>query len=222
MQYTYIIYKLVFPNNKIYVGQTNNFDRRTSQYKSNSYNTKSIEYDRLIHKAIRKYDWDNVGVEIICAVSEEFVDDAERYFIKKYNSLVENGYGYNIEDGGNRNKHLSEETKKLMVINHADFSGKNHPMYGKKHSKESIKKVKENHVGFRGKRHSEETKRKLRDINYKSINMYTTTGDLIQKFNSITEASEKLNISHSNICSVCKGNRKSAGGYTFKYLIVDA
>ena len=53
-------------------------------------------------------------------------------------------YGYNIQKGGN-NKKLSEETKKLISKNHADFSGKNHPMYGKHHSdatKEKIRKAK--------------------------------------------------------------------------------
>ena len=53
-------------------------------------------------------------------------------------------YGYNIQKGGN-NKKLSEETKKLISKNHADFSGKNHPMYGKHHpdaTKEKIRKAK--------------------------------------------------------------------------------
>jgi len=38
------------------------------------------------------------------------------------------------------------------------------------------------------------------------------------KFYSISEANRKLNISISNIASCCRGNRKSAGGYTWEYI----
>lgn len=37
-------------------------------------------------------------------------------------------------------------------------------------------------------------------------------------FDSIGEASRKLGVPAGNICKVCKGERKSAGGYKFKYL----
>lgn len=39
----------------------------------------------------------------------------------------------------------------------------------------------------------------------------------LNEFNSITEASKKLNISDSNIISCCKGKRKTASGYKFTY-----
>ena len=36
-------------------------------------------------------------------------------------------------------------------------------------------------------------------------------------FNSIKEASQELNINGSNICQCCKGKRKEAGGYQWRY-----
>lgn len=46
-----------------------------------------------------------------------------------------------------REKHLgkfvSEETKKKISENHYNISGKNNPMYGKKHSPETIEKIRE-------------------------------------------------------------------------------
>ena len=46
-----------------------------------------------------------------------------------------------------REKHLrkvvSEETKKKISENHHDISGKNNPMFGKKHSPETIEKIKQ-------------------------------------------------------------------------------
>ena len=37
-------------------------------------------------------------------------------------------------------------------------------------------------------------------------------------FDSLGEASRKLGVPAGNICKVCKGERKSAGGYKFKYV----
>jgi len=46
-----------------------------------------------------------------------------------------------------REKHIgkivSEETKKKISENHHDISGKNNPMYGKKHSAETIEKIRQ-------------------------------------------------------------------------------
>jgi hypothetical protein len=39
-----------------------------------------------------------------------------------------------------------------------------------------------------------------------------------ETFNSIREASRKYNISSGNICSCCKGDFKTAGGYAWSYL----
>lgn len=43
----------------------------------------------------------------------------------------------------NKGKKLSEEHKKKISENHHDVSGKNNPMYGKKHSPETIEKLKQ-------------------------------------------------------------------------------
>ena len=61
---------------------------------------------------------------------------------------------------------FSEETKKLMRLNHADFSGKNHPNYGKTYSEETIRKMREVKLGkknpFYGKTHTKATLSRIR------------------------------------------------------------
>ena len=47
-------------------------------------------------------------------------------------------------------KKHSEETRKKMREHHADVSGENHPMYGKKHSEETRKKMREHHADVSG------------------------------------------------------------------------
>lgn len=49
------------------------------------------------------------------------------------------------------------------------------------------------------------------------VNQYDKNNTFIKTWNSIIEASKQLNISASCICNNCKGRRKSAGGYFWKY-----
>ncbi len=43
-------------------------------------------------------------------------------------------------------------------------------------------------------------------------------GKIINKYDSLKEASEKTGIHQSNICNACKGKIKTVGGYHWKYL----
>ena len=49
------------------------------------------------------------------------------------------------------------------------------------------------------------------------IMLEKNTLKVIDEFNSIREAERKTNIQHSSISKVCKGKKKSAGGYKWKY-----
>ena len=111
-------------------------------------------------------------------------------------------------------KHLSEETKKK--ISKAN-SGENSGMWGKKISEEHKRKISETH---KGKPLSDEHKKKLRKKhkNSKSIVQLDKEGNFVKEFSYISEASRELNIACQSISACCKGRRKSAGGYVWKYL----
>ena len=47
--------------------------------------------------------------------------------------------------------------------------------------------------------------------------LHKQTGELINEFSSIGEAAKCTGIAWQNIASVCKGNRKSAGGFAWRY-----
>ena len=51
----------------------------------------------------------------------------------------------------------------------------------------------------------------------KRVKQFDLKGNYIQTFEYITEAERKLKINASSISSVCKGKRKTAGGYIWKY-----
>lgn len=154
----YIVYKLTFPNNKIYIGQTKNFDTRMYHYKRLNSTSK------LVGRAIKKYGWNNIKKEIIYTTTIKFIDKHERYFIEKYKSN-DIKFGYNLESGGNKNKIPSKITRdKIRKLQ----TGTNNSFYGKKHSDENKKHWSEIK---KGKIVSKETKLKLKTtaLNRKKI-----------------------------------------------------
>jgi group I intron endonuclease len=108
-----IIYKITFPSNKVYIGQTiEPLSTRISHHKTDAkLNRDRTEFSpsgSKICNAIRKYGLDNSWIEIIdTANSLDELNNKEIYWIKYFKSL-ENGY--NIKPGGNNKRH-SEETK---------------------------------------------------------------------------------------------------------------
>ena len=142
-------------NGKIYIGQSTNINKRLTNHKSLLRGNK--HYNNHLQSAFNKYGEDNFIFEIIdiCGIDE--LDALERLYINKY-ECKHNEWGYNLEDGGHENKQLSEETKRKISKNHADFSGENNPNYGKKHSDETKAKIKNS---LTGKKLSDETKAKI-------------------------------------------------------------
>lgn len=59
--------------------------------------------------------------------------------------------------------------------------------------------------------------KKNAESKYKKINQYDLKGNYIATYNSIKEASEKLNIKHSYISKCVLGKRNKTKGYKFKY-----
>ena len=68
-----------------------------------------------------------------------------------------------------------------------------------------------------GKHLSEENKRKLSETKRIPILQYTLSGEFVREWDSGKQASEELNINKGNITAVCKGKRKSSGGYIWRY-----
>ena len=118
-------------------------------------------------------------------------------------------------------KHHSKESREKMS---EAMKGRNHPFYGT-HRKESTKqkisssnKGKHNFNGMYGKRHKESTKKKMSisNKNKSKVNKYDLNGNFICSYNSITEAI-KQNPKAAHISDVCRGIRKQAAGFIWKY-----
>lgn len=88
---------------------------------------------------------------------------------------------------------------------------------GKKLTEEHKKHLKEN-SGMKGKHHSEETKRKLREANKGKHTKKVLCVETSKVYESIVEASEKTKADRRKISAVCRGVRKTTGGYHWKYV----
>ncbi len=128
------IYKITnLLNNKIYIGQTNNFNLRIQQHKSAA---KHKAY-ALVDKIIKKYGIDNFTYSII----ETCDSQAEANYQEIWNIFIQCSLvaelGYNIALGGNKLIHTSEMKKKISTSLKKYYKTHKSKWFGKKHSQKS-------------------------------------------------------------------------------------
>ena len=188
----YIVYKHTNKTNgKVYIGIT--CQRIHDRWKG-GHGYRSQYFSR----AIKKYGWDGFVHEIVAEnLSKEDACELERILIKSYKS-TETEYGYNQALGG-------------------DGGG----MYNKHHFESAKKKIskarKENGFTEDHKRHISESKQGAKHHLAKKVYQYTKDGEFIREWDYMSLAAKELNINKGNIGSVCNGDRKTAGGFIWKY-----
>lgn len=153
MSKIYYLYKILnIENNKIYIGQTVQPDKRWYQHK---YDSTKDRIPSLISQAIKKYSNSSFEFEVIvCCKSYEDANELETLLVKQYNSHVSNNQGYNISLGG-MNAPITEEVKEKMSL----------AKKGKKLSYEHARKISKANTGKiahnKGKPVSVEIKNKI-------------------------------------------------------------
>ena len=218
------IYKITNKiNNKCYIGQSVNLESRIRSHKSMLKHHN--EDNDLLNKATQKYGYENFEIEIIKYCKENELDFYEKYYINFYNSYKRQN-GYNIELGGSTHKHLSEEQiNRMKNSKKGKLTGVDNPFYGKKHTELTKNKISQKQKGNKycvGRIMSQETRNKIGNANMwhqvKKINCYDLDGNFIKQYKSIGEAGRFLKKeNYSSISAVCKGKRKTAYGFIWKY-----
>ena len=204
-------------NYKKYIGQSVDIQRRWSQHK-NELNG-NVHFNDYLQKSWNKYGEDNFRFYVLEYCEVDKLDELEVYYINMYETLSRDS-GYNLTSGGSDNKTYSNETRikisnslkghevsaesRIKISeNHADFNGDKNGMYGKHHSEESKQKMsqaKKGKISFR------------RNL----TNVYCV--DLDVMFDDATTAGNILNLDSSGILKCCKGERKTCGGYRWKFI----
>lgn len=145
------IYKITSPSNRVYIGQSVNIQRRWKSYK----NINNFKSQVKLKNSIMKYGFDNHDFQIIeeCLIDE--LNKKERYWQDFYDSM-NNGLNCCLTSTSEMKMIHSKETIDLLKkINSGEkhhyygksrpeMVGDKNPFYGKKHSKESIDKIKRN------------------------------------------------------------------------------
>lgn len=183
------IYKIeCMVNGKVYIGQSQDIERRWGRHKRELENGE--HNNNHLQAAFNKYRADNFTWEIIEECEESLLDDKEIFYIEKYDSYNrEKGYNQTIGGGGTRGFNREFSEEHRRKIGEAKKGEKN-PMYGRTGEK--------NPMYGKGKKV-----------------ICLETGII---YSTIREAGRELNLHYQSIYKVCRGKRKTTGGYHFKYV----
>ena len=98
------IYKIISPNNRVYICQSINIEKRFKDYKF----LKS-KLQRLLHRSFLKYGVENHVFEIVEECLIEQLNERERYWQEHYDVLnVEKGLNLKYTETSDRSVILSE------------------------------------------------------------------------------------------------------------------
>lgn len=216
-EYNYIVYKHTFPNNKVYIGITQQEPEK--RWKNGlGYD----EHQKIMQRAIKKYGWNNIKHEILFQkISRKEAYKKEIELIALYDS-TNRQKGYNISKGGGSNAGLkmSEESKEKNRIAHL----------GKKATLETKQKISESNKGKHNKKKTESQRQKISEATKIGMNNPELRKRLSEKakqrknntkkvrcietnkiYQTIREASKDTNIGAWGIGQNCLKKRKSAG-----------
>jgi len=208
MKYHYV-YKITnIINNKIYVGI--HYGELNDLYYGSG---------KSIIKAVKKYGRENFTKEIlVIGEDREYVADIESKIVTK--EFINRKDTYNIVVGGGMPPiHYGEDnpSKRLEVRkqisekrtgwdpNEIIRKNMSNGQIGRKHSQEMIDNQRRKVLGSKNV------------AAIKVVQLNKDTKEFIKLYHCIADANRELNISNGKISDVCKGKRKTTGGYIFMY-----
>lgn len=222
----------------VYIGQTSTTLEERAQSNGHNY----CQCPRF-YAAIKEYKWENFVPSILDTVeTQEAANVAEAYYIEKYNS-TDPSVGYNIESGG-KCRGISMETKKKISISASKryMDKTKNPMYGKKHSQESKRIMREKKLGSnnpmygtkwnerqralcgtKGKHlnisdaRREEMRECMRELGHKKAKPVRCIEDNIE-FSSVSSAAEYYGVCLSTLSGHLCGRQPRCRGKHFEYI----
>ena len=247
MMNNYKVYIHTTPNNKVYIGITKQEPKKRWRYGYGyvkcTYFYKAIQkygWNNIKHEIL----YENLTKEEAIQKEIELIEKYDSTNRNKGYNITKGGEGnFGVIFTEKRKKNISkakighavsEET--IQKIKEST-SGKNHWNYGKKLKEETKLKISK---ANKGRKFTEEHKSKLPQLwkkghtpwnkgkltNQETINKIKEAKkqyDILCvetniKYDSLRDAFKNTNINFHHIAEVCKGQRKTAGGYHWKYI----
>lgn len=211
---------------KKYIGQSINIYYRWSKHKGELNN--HIHDNDYLQKAWDKYGQECFDFYILEECDVKDLDTKEIYYINYYDTL-NHDKGYNLKYGGQDgvvgeygNNKRKQSLKKAYQNPDLIELRRNAALKQWSNPDIKIKIMGQNNVMY-GKTHSEEARKKISEAQKGRISPQRNTTpvlcvELNKFFSCSAEAKKELNI-NSSILEVCKGKRKTAGGYHWQFVM---
>lgn len=184
-------------------------------------NGKRYTHNQHFYASIQRYGWDGFTHEILHSdLTHDEACRLEQMYIREWN-LRDDRFGYNLTDGGEGcyGRTTSDETRNKLSQSHMGI-GKSVPLSDEHREKISLAQigVPHPHRGRSGIPFSKEHRKSLSDAHKRAVLMYDKDGKLIRRFDCSHDGAKFVGLKTSaDINKCCQGNRKSAGGYTWRY-----
>lgn len=240
------IYKITSPNGKIYIGQTINKKQRKYHYKTKQFKPQIKLWNNVQKYDWKPSDTFEIIEECLCGENKINLNEREMYWINFYDSN-KNGLNCNDGGSGNLSYKFSDESKEKMSkswykneevnlkklekiwlnnigkpCDNENKLKKSKALLGIKRSDEFKNKMKEiakNRVmSLETKNKISKTKTGVPSKNRNKVIQYDINGVLIKIWNFAGDAEKELGLPKGKISAVCLGDRKTTGGFKWKYL----
>lgn len=126
-------------NNKVYIGQSTDIDKRWKSHKESLRNNRHS--NAHLQDSYNKYGSSIFIYSILEECSERDLTDREQYWIDYYGG-IDSDQNYNMKGASSAGKLNNDAKLKISKALKGKFIGSRNPYYGKHHSKEVINKIK--------------------------------------------------------------------------------
>lgn len=201
-----VIYKATcLITGKSYIGQTIKSleERKREHYKAKD--------NFPFHLALKKYGPENFNWEILeDKILPQDLDEKEIYWIEFYNTYCQ---GYNATRGGDNTQNLDNWREKNpdKVLENA----KNGLLYAQKYNKEH----REEHLANLAKARPLALAARRRKVRCIELDLEFESLSAAEEWSKTIDNPNKQIANHQHISKVCRGQRHTAGGYHWQYIL---
>ena len=197
-------------NGKIYIGKTERSVQERWKEHCRDYLKEHCEI-RPLYRAMKKYGVENFFIEVI--EETDSPEEREAFWIQQKGSFKS---GYNATLGGDGKRYVDYD---LVIATYKEVQNIAETSRILNLDKDTVSKIlHSNHIEIMS------NERVVQRVLGKIINQYDKQGNYIQSFPSVKAAAEALgkitstsNGATSHISDVCRGKRKTAYGYIWKF-----
>lgn len=225
------IYKIINPNDRIYIGQSVDIDKRWDDYR----NLKNVSNQKKLYRSLKKYGIEQHKFEYKEGCLLEDLNERERYWQDHYD-VLNGGLNCKLTKTNDKSGKDSEDTIRNRVeknnkpVLQYDLEGNFMKEWFSVVEPKNLLKI--NHItanlknrqnqsgGFVWRyKTSQDIPQKI-EVNLRSklkrtIIQYTKDKQFIREWDHIKQASDELGIGDLNSCLI--GRTKTAGGFIWKY-----